>query len=548
MSSSFRNSMRPSMGGLEIKASSAGRMESDTELNSEEFLFHLYRGTELLQDNLVHEAKEELEHALRLQPLDPKGQDLLAVTYFRLGLYPRAIEIFERLISVYPKERSPRLNLALCYLKTGQSQLARQLLEETVQHHPDYNRAWSYLGLAYEQGGDYHKAREAFRRGQQEGMAKRMEELIGQDYAVVSSIPSAKLPTAVEPFEELQPIETGLPVDHSEEGDPLMTRTSRPSPANRVPLSRPAPEPEPELEPVVPPPAKTLRRHSVPVHGPSVRPSLGTIPPPGPASLGVERGSVPPPSLAPHSVEDNPMMEYSVREPDSLAGVLGKKLIVFPEQPAVSTHESGLVRVWIEQNFSCRIHAIRTHSSSLGGGFQTQLLYRKARGKVRQDRLGGEEEPFIQLTGRGYLLLGSPRGRRLSPMTLNHEYLYLRESYVVAFEDTITYESGRLALGDGDSAAVMQLHGRGVVVIEEREQIAVLEVDSSHVMNMPRDTIIGWTGRLLPRAIPPSESLGGLKNTIAFSGEGVILIRVTLNDGSENNASLFRINDSHYPS
>src|SRR5436309_818258 len=63
----------------------------------EDFLFHLYRGIELLQDNRVHEAKDELEQALTLQPRDLKGQDLLAVVYFRIGLYPRAIQIYEQL-------------------------------------------------------------------------------------------------------------------------------------------------------------------------------------------------------------------------------------------------------------------------------------------------------------------------------------------------------------------------------------------------------------------------------------------------------------------
>src|SRR5512147_2487731 len=64
---------------------------------NEDFLFHLYRGSELLQDNRAHEAKEEVERALHLQPHDAKGQDLLAVVYFRLGLYPRAISIYEQL-------------------------------------------------------------------------------------------------------------------------------------------------------------------------------------------------------------------------------------------------------------------------------------------------------------------------------------------------------------------------------------------------------------------------------------------------------------------
>src|SRR6476619_5573423 len=71
--------------------------EKPADSSNEDFLFHLYRGSELLQDNRVHEAKEELERALHLQPRDSKGQDLIAVVYFRLGLYPRAIQIYEQL-------------------------------------------------------------------------------------------------------------------------------------------------------------------------------------------------------------------------------------------------------------------------------------------------------------------------------------------------------------------------------------------------------------------------------------------------------------------
>src|SRR3954449_6933332 len=86
--------------------------EIPSDLSNEDFLFHLYRGSELLQDNRVHEAKQELEQALSMQPRDAKGQDLLAIVYFRLGLYPRAIAIYESLINMYPQSGTPRVNLA----------------------------------------------------------------------------------------------------------------------------------------------------------------------------------------------------------------------------------------------------------------------------------------------------------------------------------------------------------------------------------------------------------------------------------------------------
>src|SRR3954468_17781483 len=89
---------------------------SSRDVAGEDFLFHLYRGSELLQDNRVHDAKAELEQALSLQPSDPKGQDLLGIVYFRLGLYPRAITIYEQLIRQHPDAIEPRINLALSYL------------------------------------------------------------------------------------------------------------------------------------------------------------------------------------------------------------------------------------------------------------------------------------------------------------------------------------------------------------------------------------------------------------------------------------------------
>lgn len=145
-------------------------------MQAEDFLYHLYRGTELLQGDRVHEAKEELESALRLSPQDPKSQDLLGVVYFRLGLYPRAIQIFDDLVRSHPGQRTPKINLALCYLKTAQLHDARGLLEQVVASHPSDTRAWGYLGLSYERLGDLDKAREAYLRGGHGAKARRLDD------------------------------------------------------------------------------------------------------------------------------------------------------------------------------------------------------------------------------------------------------------------------------------------------------------------------------------------------------------------------------------
>ena len=156
---------------------SNGESEPHAAALGEEFLFHLYRGSELLKDDQFYEAKSELERALSFRPRDIEGQSLLGVVYFRLGHYPRAIQIYEELIRVRPAEVSPRVNLALCYLKTGQLASARGLLEELVQHKPEHTRAWGYLGLAYQRLGDFDKASVAFERAGRPQLAQRSQSV-----------------------------------------------------------------------------------------------------------------------------------------------------------------------------------------------------------------------------------------------------------------------------------------------------------------------------------------------------------------------------------
>ena len=191
-------------------------VDSTRDVASEDFLFHLYRGSELLQDNRILEAKEELEQALTLQPRDPKGQDLLAVVYFRIGHYPRAIQIYEQLKRDNPRDPSLKLNLALCYLKTGQAQAARAELDDVVRLHPTHKRAWGYLGLAHERLGNLPNALTAFERAGHAQMARRVGEklaaLTGNAYPRhTASPPQAQAPgeaaevrgAAAAAFEEL---------------------------------------------------------------------------------------------------------------------------------------------------------------------------------------------------------------------------------------------------------------------------------------------------------------------------------------------------------
>lgn len=142
---------------------------------SDDVAYHLHRANELLQSGHTELARDELHQALATTPADPKSQDLLASLYFRLGLYPRAIELYEALLRDFPEEHTLGTNLSVCYLKTGQFSRARDILERLVGARPS-TKLWGYFGLALERLGEYQRARTAYNESGHPQLAARCEE------------------------------------------------------------------------------------------------------------------------------------------------------------------------------------------------------------------------------------------------------------------------------------------------------------------------------------------------------------------------------------
>lgn len=144
----------------------------------EDLVYHLYRGSELLMDDRLVEAKVELEKALEMQPEDERGRSMLAVAYFRLGMYPLAIEIYDRLLRRHPKDSTLRLNLGLALLRAQQPREAISHLRMITDEHPEHARAWRYLGAAYWHLEQLQDAHQAFVRAGRDDLATRVESHI----------------------------------------------------------------------------------------------------------------------------------------------------------------------------------------------------------------------------------------------------------------------------------------------------------------------------------------------------------------------------------
>src|SRR5258707_4532048 len=69
---------------------------------SDEFIQALYRGGELLTEGKVIEAKEYLERAITLRPENERCQNLLGLTYFKLGVFERAAEVYGGVVEGHP--------------------------------------------------------------------------------------------------------------------------------------------------------------------------------------------------------------------------------------------------------------------------------------------------------------------------------------------------------------------------------------------------------------------------------------------------------------
>jgi hypothetical protein len=147
-----------------------------------DFLFHLYRGSELLNDHRLIEAQSELEYALSIEPADARTHGLLAVVYFRRGFYTRAIGTYRELLRERPGDPTLRLNVALCYLKTAQPDDARTQLEALVMEDINDLRAWGYLAVALQRLGYVEQAAEAFARaGHAELGNRRLDRAVPLD-------------------------------------------------------------------------------------------------------------------------------------------------------------------------------------------------------------------------------------------------------------------------------------------------------------------------------------------------------------------------------
>lgn len=429
----------------------------------EDFLYYLSRGSEFLLENRVVEAKEELERALAYRPQDARGQDLLAGVYFRLGVYPRAIEIWERLVRAHPAEPTLRVNIGLALLKTGQPEDALEHLDRALEIDPENPRAWGYYGLVMWRVGRLAEARDAFVRGGQASMARRMEEL-------VASSPGALAVAEPEPD----------PSVRQGERDREEVRTTADAAIDR------------------------LHADEAPLVVETVRERRGS----GQWKV-VESGTDAIPRSAP------PRRPTPVDAPMTLSSLIDWWAPAVPESEPLVVSPSGLLLL----SGKGAVHARATGLRMVRGTPTTASVPRRFR--RASDEVMGDDEPILRWEGELLALVAPGAGERFQALRVEEDVLYAVERFVQAFDDRLLHESGRLPAHAG-AERLVQFRGTGTVVLRIPRPPTAVAVRSGQDVRVSPAALLGWTGRLFPIEEPGGPATEG--DMISLRGDGTVLL------------------------
>lgn len=481
----------------------------------DEFVFHLHRGVELLEEGRSLEAKEALELALSERPKDPESQALLALVYFRLGLYPRAIEIYRLLADSHPDTLSLKVNLAVCYLKTGQHALAEEALIAVVGTDPSHTRAWAYLALAHERLGEHAKAARAYELGGHPRQAERARALAeGRpdplEASRVRDVASAFFDELAEervefrlaaPSQQMRrgtwtTHEPGRPQEESAISDAMVTPADYAPPSLRP--TRPPFAPRPSRPPPAPEAARGLPSFEPEASGGEQEPPLGAEPLP----TGAPRmlGSTSPAALA---------------------------MLPAPRPPERPAPRPGLCVLEIRRTQA----ALLVRSESLfgfEGSLQQSLVTRELPSPIPQraaaPEAGSVIESWCRFQGDGRLVVAA-RGRKLAYRLIaegdGSAGFVVRHESLLAHGEAGASAEGELRWPDLGRLRTLRLRGDAIVLVEVTEGLVEMPLRGRELM-LRREVFVACDGSVELQA--HQESALGQRGLIRASGHGRLFL------------------------
>lgn len=508
-----------------------GRVSTSSQSGREAFERAVVRGNELLREGNVDEAQQAFRAALQHDPENVRALALLGLAYFRGNDYEEARPIYEELCSLLPDDPANHLNLGLVRLKLGDTAAAIDALEESRRLDPSQGRAVNYLGLAYARAGRYGDAYEAFLIAGQEELASEIEPNLRED----------------ERAEVLRRLSVGTPAASSSGRPPTGPRvrapdsTAPPLRATRrsIPMIAPATPSgkfvasAPESSPAgaaVAGPALVPAAPAAAVPS-SAAPSAPTVPT---GDAGAITRAVAVASPASSGRDAATRVSTGNAAPMALSALAMHSLV----RPGDGDHPfevsaSGALLVRVSERMFCRLAGVY----ATGGQLDFEPAHRRSRGANTEERFDHGGDAMSVVYGEGYLVAFPERGR-FTAVYLDDDILYLREEKVFAFTQTLRWENGNIP-GLRGKLPVVQFRGDGAVAFRTTKVVTPIKLPAGGAMYVDTGALIGWIGRVIPRAVMPAEGGPMAEVCVECTGEGVVLVEVgaTLGAGVDGGAT-----------
>jgi len=200
-------------------------------------------------------------------------------------------------------------------------------------------------------------------------------------------------------------------------------------------------------------------------------------------------------------------------------------LLVMPHEASVGVHPTGLVIIALAHPEGAREGSICARADAVlavAGTLRREAVTRRPAPSAEPFRDGPE---FRRISGVGQLVLAPPSGTNLLPLEMDADVAFLREELVVAFDDGLLCDLGRLRQGaGGESIPLVRFRGDGVIVLGLDRPFVAFDLHGDEKVALRADALVGWIGTALPELPRDGEAL------ITLGGEGTVLFRAPHND------------------
>jgi uncharacterized protein (AIM24 family) len=165
----------------------------------------------------------------------------------------------------------------------------------------------------------------------------------------------------------------------------------------------------------------------------------------------------------------------------------------------------------------------RTYGAIASSG---QLVFenmtRRVRGQPTEELFGDGPDAMFCAVGHGLIVI-APRGARFTALALSDDIVYVRETSLFAFEESLHWESGRVpGAGGTDAMRVVQFRGTGRLVARTARAAFALKIEPEAPLYVEATALVGWIGRVVPRVLHGED--GEPTPYIECTGEGALIL------------------------